>query len=476
MLHSEIFYEVPGSLGVQTWGKETSSLKIQSEKQVRRQGTSIRVFMDNLPGLPDEPFSFPPEDLSSRFLVIPTQIYFSGGSQALLESWKEVSLKAWDSDQGYKSFLSGDKNTKALAKALTTTAGKNRRDQVRALYEYVRDEVRTLDGAEVWNRPLKADQVLEAKEGLATEKSLLLYALLDAVGIKARVVWVANRNDGRAELEVPNPAFFEAAILQVDAGAGEFLYLDPSDRSLAFGHLPPYYESTRAVITDRKNPEAIVLPAAPFADNGQKAELSLTVDAAGQVHGQGELLLTGHHAWRWLRAKDTPEETSKAWLEKLAALFPGFDPAAVQVEEDLREQRIRVRFQLEQRAENVLGDEVSLQPARPFLATQPLSLPPEKRLTPVMLPFASLESTHLVLTWAEGFEIDALPKAAKLETCVGAYSLEVAADPAARRVEVRRSFSRSQHEIHGRDGYTLLRDLYEKASLSDAQTLVLLRP
>jgi transglutaminase-like putative cysteine protease len=473
ILHSEVIYEVPASLAVQVWGKETSGAKIQSEKQQRQKGTTFKVWMDNLPGLPNEPFSFPREDLSSRFVLIPTHLYLSGEPTPLLESWKQLSITMLD--QIYKGYLGGDRLAGLEAKRLAAVAGKERRAQIRALYEFVRDEVRTTDSTGVWIRDGKADQVLENRAGSASEKSLLLYTMLDALKIPARILWVANRRDGRAELEVPNPTWFEAVVLQVEDG-GETLSLDPSDRSLALGRLPPHYENTGALVVDRKKPEAVILPASPYSANLQKATLNLEVDAEGKLAGSGELALAGHYAWRWLRAKETPEETAKLWLDKLADLFPGFEPSAVTVAENLAEQRLLVGFKLDQRAENVLGDEVGLQPSRPFVATQPLTLPPEQRLTPVMLPFAAVDETHLTLTWDPAFEIDALPKDASLETPLGTYSLAVKADPAARKAEVVRSFGRHKLEIHGQDNYAVLRKLYEKASQSDAQTLVLVRP
>lgn len=470
VLLSEITYEVPPSLGVQVWGKETSAVKIQNEKHQRRNITTFRVWMENLPGLPNEPFSFPVEDLSSRFVMIPTQLYFPGGNQPLLESWKQVSTLFWD--EIYKGYLAADRQTGAMAKQLT--AGKERREQIRALYEFVRDEVRTTDGGGVWVSG-KADEVLASREGTPSEKSLLLYAMLDAIKVPPRIVWAASRNEGRAEVDVPNPTFFETILIQVDDG-GAPLTLDPSDRSLGFGRLPPHYESTRAVLIDRKKPETVVLPAAPFATNSQLATVKLAVDADGKVAGSGELALGGHHAWRWLREKENAEETTKLWREKLADLFPGFEPGAVTVAEDLHDQTMTIGFTLAQREENVLGDEVTLHPSRPFLANQPLSLPPDQRLTPVLLPFAALDEARLELTWAEGFEVDALPKEIRFDTELGAYSLAVKTDAAARKVEVVRSFSRHQHEIHGQEGYATLRKLYEKASQSDAQTLVLVRP
>lgn len=471
-LHSEVTYEIPDSLGVQTWAKETSSAKIQMDKQQRRDGTHLKVWMDDLPGLPDEPLSFPDEDLASRFVLVPTQLAGAGVSIPLLESWKQVATLFWD--EIYKGFLAGDRQAAAKARELAAAAGKERRAQLEALYEFVRDGVRTADSTDVSVAQEKADQVLASGAGSPTEKALLLYAMLDSLKIPARLLWVASRADGRAELEVPNPAWFGAVILEVEDG-GAPLHLDPSDRGLAFGRLPPFYENTRAVAVDRKKPEALVLAATPFGDNRQRAELELAVDAAGQVAGQGTLTLDGHYAWRWLRAAPTAEETTRQWTERLAELFPGFEPSEVAVTEDLEAQRVKAAFRLKQRAENVLGDELSLEPTRPFVASQPLALPPGQRRTPVMLPFAAVDETRLVLTWPEGFVAEALPKPLELETSLGAYSLAVTADAGARRAEISRSFSRREIEIHGQENYTILRKLYEKASQSDAQTLVLVR-
>ena len=473
VLLSEVLYVVPPSLGVQVWGRETSSIKMQTEKQQRRQISHLRVWMENLPGLPDEPSSFPHEDLSSRFLVIPTQLYFSGGNVPLLESWKEVSRLFWE--ETYKGFLAGDKQTAVMAKSLVAKAGANRRDQIRALYEFVRDEVRTLEDESIWvSDKLKADEVLAKRQGSGAEKSLLLYAMLDALKIPAQIVWVANRNEGRAEVDVPNPTFFDGMLIQVKDGA-DVLSLLPADRSLSFGHLPPYYESTRAIVVDRKKPESVILPASTYEQNSQVARLQLAVDTEGKVTGSGEIALAGHPAWRRLREHEKSEEATTAWLERLAEYFPGFEPSDVVLIENLRDQQMTVQFKLNQRAENVLGDEVSLLAARPYVTTQVFSLPPDQRYTPVMLSYAGIEETHLTLTWAEGFEVDALPKVLQLETSVGNYSLEVKNDPAARRAEIVRRFSRHQHEIHGTDLYATLRKLYEKASQSDAQTLVLVR-
>lgn len=472
ILHSEILYEVPDSLSVQEWFRETGATRIQMEKEQRRDKWIFRAWMDDIPAIPKESLSFPMEDLLSRYLLIPIRYHDRNGPQPLLESWKAVAENFWIYQ--YASFLDETAQTEIVVRRLV--AGKKRREQIRALYEFVRDELGTGPGNDVWiNENVDADEVLAKRKGSAAEKSLLLYAMLQAAKIPARLVWVAQRNAGRPEFQVPNPAWFDGILIQVEDG-GQYLNLFPVEPGLGFGRLPSLYESTRALVLDRKNPESIILPASPSSDNTQKAVLRLAVDGDGRLSGEGELAFSGHPALRWLGSRDAPERKAGIWLESLTELFPDFTPSDVYLAEDRHEQQLKVTFKLAQRPDKIRGDEVSLQPALPFIATQVLALPPERRQTPVVLPFAGLEETRLQLAWPEEFEIEALPKEVRLRADLGDYSLSIDNDPANRRLEVIRTFARHQREIHGRDKYAVLRTLYERAAQSDAQSLVLVRP
>jgi hypothetical protein len=306
------------------------------------------------------------------------------------------------------------------------------------------------------------------------DKPLLLQALLEVAGVPSRLVWVANRREGRVEREVPNPAWFDAMLVEVELGGRRF-YLDPTDRSLAFGAMAPYYEGTAAVALARKGePEHMVLPMAPAESNVQHAELQLTVDAEGKVAGTGSLRHQGNFGWRWLRWHEKPEETVKAWQDSLRELLPGFDVLDVEVSEDLRLGETAVRFRLDQRPESVLGDEVTLQPSRPYPTVQAFALPPERRLTPVVMSFAGVDSVKLDLRWPEGWSLDALPKPARAEDATGSFSYQVRHQATDRHLVVERRLLRARHEVEA-GAYGGLRRLYEQAAAADAQTVVLIR-
>jgi transglutaminase-like putative cysteine protease len=470
VLSSTVTYHVPPSLGVQVWGRETSSQKLQVGNEKGRFGVRIKASMENLPALPDEPYSYPREILSSRFMAIPTRLRVSGGSYPLLESWKEVVGSFLDT---YKDFQSGGRAVKKEASARAAAAGIDPETQARALFEFVRDEVRSLDGEALWPSADAVDKVLAKMEAGPCDKALLLHSLLLAAEVPARLVWVANRREGRVEREVPNPAAFDAILVEVELG-GRRLYLDPGDRSLAFGALAPFYEGTAAVVLERKEPEHIVLPTAPVESNVQHAELQLTVDAEGKVGGTGSLRHQGHYGWRWLRWHEKPEDTVKAWQDNLRELLPGFDVLDVQVAEDLRLGETTVRFRLDQRPESVLGDEVTLQPSRPYPTVQAFALPPERRLTPVVMAFAGVDSVKLDLRWPQGWSLDALPKPAQADDPTGSFSYQVRHEAADRHLVVERRLLRARHEVTV-DAYGGLRRLYEQAAAADAQTVVLVR-
>jgi len=157
------------------------------------------------------------------------------------------------------------------------------------------------------------------------------------------------------------------------------------------------------------------------------------------------------------------------------ALAPAHPGHCRELEEDLREQQVRVSWKLAQREEEVLGDEVTVQPAAPLgPVSQPFTLPPELRRTPVQMSYGRRDDLLLSITWPEGWIIDVLPEDVNHTSSVGKVEWRVAADEEARKVEIQRRFDRSEYEFLGKDKYRALRDLYQQAAKADAQSFVLL--
>lgn len=469
VISSTIEYHKPDNLGFQTWGRETGSQKFTVDQKKMRGKTVITVSMGNLAALPDEPASFPRRDLSSRFMVIPTVIMIQGNQIPLLDSWKSLYSNAGD---GYKSFLKKRKALKGQVQSLTSGAA-GKREKAEAVYRWLRDEIALVGYRNIWvdeQRSIK--DAVEGKAATMAEKALMLEAMLGHIGIESERLWIADRFEGRIDARVANPEWFEGMILRAEID-GETVYLDPSRRTLAFGALPSHFEETVVVKLDKKEPEAQLTPVSVSASHQRLAKMDLAIDEDGKTSGTGSLTLTGHQARFYMHWQETDEATVKAWTDKLSDEFSGWEIRAVEVEELVNESRMEVRWKQEQREEDVLGDEVSLLPARPLEMDQPFTLPPEKRRSPVQMAFNKVDEVQLSVTWPEGWTVESIPESlAYKNEGIGRLQVEVDADLSARKLTYHKVLERTRTEFINNDDYKLVRGFYDKAATSDAQEAV----
>ena len=127
----------------------------------------------------------------------------------------------------------------------------SRKEKVKRLYEYVATNIQYL-GYElgIWAiKPYPADFVLKVGKGDCKDKTTLLSTMLSSVGINSYPVLIsagdtrgvnAHLPDGGSEVKaVPSLAYFNHMILAVDGGKdNEFIWLDPTAETCAFGDFP----------------------------------------------------------------------------------------------------------------------------------------------------------------------------------------------------------------------------------------------
>ncbi len=471
---SEIVYVKPGNLSLKPWGVQSPGSQVLSESDRTAKGQEIRLWSENLPGIPDEPYSFSFNDLSSRFMMVPASINTGGDRHLLLDSW-ESTCELFEElyTQARRKDRQARKQAAAIAAGQTSLV-----DKIAALNAFVRDEIRTELSIGVGvDEDDKVDRILLDRQGSPVAKALVLQSMLSAVKVDSKLVWVADRTSGRADLSVANPWWFDAALVRVEIDK-QPVYLDPVDRGVGYGHLAPYYEGTQGVVFHKSKPEIVDLPISPIERNLRRVSVDLELDEAGRVLGHGTQELEGHQAWRFLRWKDDPASTAKAWLERLEERFDGYDVSDVEVEEDVRRQHVRIGWSMRQRDEEVLGDEATILPSQPLTASQPFSLPPEQRRTPVQMSYGRRDELVTTVKWPAGWQLDAAPESMSHGGPAGKIEYTVRSDGSpgnAGTVTVRRRFELAEREFFGRQSYAVLRQLYEKASKADALGLVLVR-
>ncbi|MCP4656738.1 MAG: DUF3857 and transglutaminase domain-containing protein, partial [bacterium] len=470
-VYSEISYEVPEHIGFRHWAKALPD-KLRRETEISPRGRILRAWMENMPGIPEEPFGYPFADMSSQFMVLPTQYVFGGGMTDLLVSWPRVCDLL---ESSYHDHRSDDRRAKLRAEEVAAATGsRDKRDQATAVYRFVRDEIQldSLYGVFV-REGASVDSVLTKARGDEADQALLLEAMLKALKIEAELVWVADRAGGRIDINTPNPGWFDRIVVLAKLD-GQELFLDPSDRCLGFGQLPPGLEGTQALVYHPRKPRVITLPVTPFDENARQAKVQLVLDDEGRLAGSGSLELTGHHAWRHCLWREDPEDTTEAWGGWLQTALSDFTLSDVEVKEMLDERRILVSWSMEQPEEEVLGDEASLRLSRPL---GPVDHPfrASGRRLPILLPFGDRNETELSLSWPEGWEVEVLPTGLDYAGPAGAFVSRVEADAANRTVKYSRRFEVSKRDFSSPPWIQAIRTLYDEAERHDAQSLVLVR-
>lgn len=468
-LHSEITYHPSDYQELGNWGMTLPGRAFQSDSSQEKNGRSVKIWLDDLPPIPDEPWSVPVTDLSARVMMY-VETY---DEYHYLESWR--TLVDIVDDGTYKPMLKNDGRAKAKARELTEGL-KDDRQKAQALYRFVRDEIGTIPvrGVLGGDQDKGVDAVMADGRGMPSEKALLLHSLLSNAKIDSELVWVPDANEGMIDPNVANPFWFDRMLVRLEMG-GETVYLDPSDDSLAFGTLRPFNEGQPAVLV-RKKPEVIETPSSSWDAHGRKAELDLAVGEDGRITGTGVVTHQGHNAWAVLHPGQGNDTVLDAWTESLEDDFPGYAVSDVTVDQRVDDGRLEVRFALAQKDEEVLGDEVTLAPTRPFGPLgQRFELPPSRRLTPVRLPFGSWQEVVTEVTWPEGWTVEQTPAQIDDRNPVGAVELRVETREEERKLTVRRRFEIHKREFPDGLHYDNLRQLYATVSEHDAQPLVLVK-
>jgi hypothetical protein len=472
VVYSEVTFKVPSVVQASAWSSDPYKVGIRTDVRKTSNGSEVRVWAENLPSVPDEPYGLPFSDMATQMMLLPAA--YNDGFQVvrLLESWESVCKLV---DEDYQKALRKDGD--AVKKAREIAGGMSgARQRAEAIYRFVRDEIATEDLEGIWLEEFSSvAKTLKDRKGDYAEKALLLQKMLEAVQIGARPVWAADRWRGQIDPQVANPAWFDRVLVAADVD-GQRVFLDPSDRSLGFGQLSYSYEGTPAVIHDRKKPETVVLPETPFDQNGQRAVLDLALDETGALSGTGELVLTGAHAWEHIDWQDDDAKTLEAWKKWLDDRSKGFAVSDVKFEERPDERTVRLTWKLAQREEDVLGDEVSLVPSRPLgPLTQPLVQAGDKRRSQVLFAYADRDEVELRLRWPAGWQVDTLPALTKQEKPLGAFVVEVEEKDAEHSLVYRRRLDVRSRKLGNAQEYEAVRALYAAAEKSDAQPLALVR-
>ncbi len=438
-------------------------------------GGQVTYILENIPPVADEPYSFPFDDLVTKVLLIPGADHSTSIPAPLFDSWESILNHYYGvGDDDYNGFKSSTGSAKKQAKLLAKSAT-GKRQQATAIYDWVRDEIDVEPYVGLFVGDPRADQIFKSRKGSHGEKATLLKIMLQTAGIDARVAWENPRDEGRTAANVPNPLQFSEVIVVADVG-GDQVFLDPSDRRNAFGILSPTLRGTQCfVIGPKKRFEWVTISALEPEDSERVATLDYTLDPEGSLNATGRLELTGGRAWHRLQWKDSTEETAIAWKTDLESSFPGFDIDDVEVTELAAGPSVTVSWIMNQREEEILGDESGIGLASPIgLSSNPFTLTANRRSTPVQFEYPRTDRVVTTINWPEGWVIAGEPTLKVYDGSAGHLTTSSEIDHDARRAVFEREFVIAQMEIMSSRDYSRLRSLFATTVSSDSSGLLLI--
>ncbi|MCB1056914.1 MAG: DUF3857 domain-containing protein [Acidobacteria bacterium] len=475
-LRSQIVFDKPAEYNFVPYKVIAPGLELDEQIQRLPSRTRLTYTLEDVPPIADEPSSFPIEDLASQMTFIPYErlIADEGRVQPLLKDWdRAVDLIQGSVDWGYKSVR---KNSAASVRQARAAARglKTEEERAAAVYRFVRDEIELVPIDGVLPGSHGADKILSDRRGDYAEKVILLQVMLEGIGFETSIGWTKERSEGRVNTALPLPFQFDLPVVAARIG-GHWVFLDPSDRDLAFGRMRPTAEGALCLLVDLKKPEWVRVPMSEAADNRRDVTVELTVAPEGGVAGRGKLEAVGQAAFTRMNWRRSAAEAKEDWADWLARSFSGYRVTEVELVEDRERSRLVVEWKLELRPEEVLADELTLLPSAPLASERnPFTLPPEQRTTPVQLGYPDSDRLELTLHWPEGWEIESGPAPVRLENGVGVFSTEVALDGGSRTLHFERRMDVRRSELPNPEDYADLHGLYGLADRSNSEAVLLL--
>lgn len=313
ILYNEVVVESPkGSpLAVDVLnGKPDRVLKGQKD------GRDVTRFIwDDPPEIPEEPLS----PRLSEVLPVVVGSTFNG--------WGD--FREW-----YRSAVTGftepDEQVRRMALELTKDA-KTREEKIRALFNFVADDIRYVNFVSgEWWLPNRPQQLLARRQGDCDDKAMLLITLLKSIGIEATEVLVQTRYTGMPSVLRSEKAaipVFDHGIAYLPGENGKpGLWLDATSPQSRLGPLPAMDARTLALFVNEGAAKIVETPASSPADHGVEAEWTVRLSPTGA----GELTAKERHmgdAAFELRSNLAEADARAQWVEQYLAAgwFPTVD-------------------------------------------------------------------------------------------------------------------------------------------------------
>ena len=268
------------------------------------------------------------------------------------------SIKDWHSVYNwYKDLAKGRYTTDAdieakveqLTSHLTTIDAK-----IQTIYHFVATNIRYV-GIELGQsayQPSPAAEVFQMQYGDCKDKTTLLIAMLDLIGIKAYPVLVSVAPHERVDTALPSLSQFNHLIAAVPIG-DTYTWLDPTSSTCRYGDLPYNIQGRTGFLIADAGGQFVKIPILPPETNRFVSKTELTLNKKGGAQGTLYIQTNGQYDInaRWAYQQVQPTLLKNTLATELSQQFPGIQIAWHDIS-DLNDLNVPLTINLGFRVEN----------------------------------------------------------------------------------------------------------------------------
>lgn len=358
----------------------------------------------------DKPITLPDEPLAPRpSEIFPTLVVSSFATWEQFRTWYRGAVAG---------FTNPDDQIRHLAAELTQ--GKtSREEKIRALFEFVADDIRYVNYISgEWWLPNRPQQLLARRQGDCDDKAILLITLLKAIGIEATEVLIQTRQTAQPSLLLSKKAavpLFDHGIAYLPARDGApAMWLDATSPQSRIGPLPSMDARTYALFADEGPAEMVATPRSSPEEHGAEISWDLRLAADGSADLSATEIHRGDHAF-FSRIALREQDARAQWVEQ--NLLAGWLSQAQLTSEvgfrtDLPQGNVSVSYKAHSQAlGRIENKDIVVTLSSPITMTSQLA-PLTKRTLPIVLPpnlAPSRTGRNVLIRAPKGMRVGALP-------------------------------------------------------------------
>jgi hypothetical protein len=385
-----------------------------------------------------EPMSPPVSKIAARLAVS----YFPapGSTNPTVKTfadWAEVA--AWMSELEDPQVTANDALT-AKARELTANA-KTELEKIQAIGRYAQSvkyiSIQIGLGRGGGYRPHTATEVFAKSYGDCKDKANLMRAMLKVVGITAFPVSIYSGDPDYVRSEWPSPQQFNHCIIAIKvsedlpgqtvfehARLGRLLIFDPTAEETPVGDLPSYLQGSLALIDARESDALIKMPVTSPEANLLDRQIDASIDGRGSLSASVREKANGQ--WASSYRREFRNQSRSDYVKRIEGwVTAGATAARVSKVEPLDGHPLN-RFDLNvdfvaPSYGQLMQDRLLVFKPAIVSRRESLALTASRRQQPVVLK-SNAYSEIVRVTLPQGFDIDEMPDALKLDTAFGSYA------------------------------------------------------